>query len=121
MVCYGIFWSGQFTDQIVFHQESMIVMGSCFHALSGLRILKNTHTIWLVILQHLSRFPQSVHRLMQLKNTIRMFYTRKTIFVVIYHCNSSVVDMNKIQIKSIMNKYREWTCRIHYKGNDSHS
>lgn len=42
-------------------------------------------------------------------------------FVVIYHCNSYVVDMNKIQIKSIMNKYRRWTCRIHYKGNDSHS
>ena len=26
----------------------MIVMGSCFRALSGLRILKNTGTIWLV-------------------------------------------------------------------------
>ena len=96
-------------------------MGSCFRALSGLRILKNTGTIWLVILQPLSSFPQSVHPLMQLKNTISMFYSRKTIFVVIYHCNSALVDMNKIQIKSIMNKYRGWTCRIHYKGNDSHS
>ena len=55
------------------------------------------------------------------ENTIKMFYTRKKNFVVIYQCNSSVVDMNKIQIKSIMNKYRGWTCRIHYKGNDSHS
>ena len=55
------------------------------------------------------------------ENTIKMFYTMKKNFCCYlslqFFCGRHVV---KIQIKSIMNIYRGWTCRIHYKGNDSH-
>ena len=37
-------------------------------------------------------------------------------FCCYYHCNSYVVDMKKIQIKSILNKYRGWTYRINTSG-----
>ena len=96
-------------------------MGSCFRALSGLRILKNTGTIWLVDSSALIYFSAKCPSTNATEKYNQYVLLEEKNFVVIYHCNSALVDMNKIQIKSIMNKYRGWTCRIHYTGNDSHS